>query len=262
MSNKIERIILVRHGYSMGNFDANNYQKYGDSEVPLHDKGWKQAIRAGDFLAQYLKENPSVSEGKPRIWTSPFLRTQQTTSGIVYGAKGFFNDCSLRETPYLVEQNFGIFSHLHDRSEQVEKMPMEAEFHSRGLGQSKFMTQKPMGDSPLDIYKNIDLFLGTLHRDASNGVRDVLCVSHGVTTRVFGMRFMHLSMRALEHFPNPHNCDVMILERQEDGKMSLFKVYDGESGEEMNVNIGEQLLQKAPKLSVKTLPEIPKNVLS
>lgn len=136
------------------------------------------------FLEKYLSENPGISKGKPRIWTSPFLRTQQTTSGIVHGAKGFFNDCSLRETPYLVEQNFGIFSHLHDRGEQVEKMPMEAEFHSRGLEQSKFMTQKPMGDSPLDIYKNIDLFLGTLHRDAKNGVRDVLlCVTWSYNAR-------------------------------------------------------------------------------
>lgn len=52
MLDKIERIILVRHGYSMGNFDANNYKKYGDSEVPLHDTGWKQAIRVGEFFRE------------------------------------------------------------------------------------------------------------------------------------------------------------------------------------------------------------------
>lgn len=260
MSKQIQRIILIRHGYSMGNDNADNYQKFGDSEIELHDKGWKQAINAGAFLKKYLTDNPGTSNGKPRIWSSPYVRTQQTTSGIIHGAKGHFNDCSIRETPLLVEQSFGIFSHLHDRLMQKEKMPAEAEFHSRGLGQSRFMTQKPMGDSPFDIYKNVDLFLGTLHRDAQNNVQDIICVSHGVTTRVFPIRFMHLSMRSLEHFKNPNNCDVMILERDDNGKFSFIKVYDGESGEEMNINIGEELLKKVPKFGIDTLPPVPSHL--
>ena len=212
-------------------------------------------------LKNYLQENPSTSDGKPRIWTSPFLRTQQTTAGVVHGAQGYLDDCDIRETPFLMEQSFGIFSHLHNRDDQAVKMPMEAEFHRKGLGREKFTTAKPQGESPFDTYKNVTHFLDTVYRDVPKNIQDIVAVSHGVTTRLIAMRVKHLSIRALDHFPNPGNGDVMVLNRKESGiGFDLHKVFDGEKGEAVNIDLGAMLLAKAPKLSAQNLPPVPEHL--
>jgi broad specificity phosphatase PhoE len=41
------RLIIVRHGQSIGNIDETEYAHVGDSNVELTTLGWQQAFRAG-----------------------------------------------------------------------------------------------------------------------------------------------------------------------------------------------------------------------
>ncbi len=261
--SRIERIFIMRHGYSMGNHDPDNYPKFGDPSVPLHDTGHLQAARAGRFMAAYLKKNPGTSHGRPVIWTSPFKRTIETTSGLIYGADGALSDCRVKESILLIEQSHGMFSHMHERAEQLKKEPHLAQYHNELLKEFRLLAQKPMGDSPLDTYMHASSFFNTVHRDLDkNGESDLFCVTHGVTSRSLIMRFLNLPPRAYDHFKNPGNTDIFVMERDDTGSVSCHKIFDGEAGVSVNIDIKALLLDKAPRLSMETLPEFPKHLRS
>lgn len=261
--SRIERIFIMRHGYSMGNHDPDNYTKFGDPSVPLHDKGHLQAARAGRFMKDYLRENPGPSGGNPVIWTSPFKRTLETTSGLIYGADGALDNCRVKESILLIEQSHGMFSHMHDRAEQLQKEPHLAQYHNELLKEFRLLAQKPMGDSPLDTYMHASSFFNTVHRDLDkNAESDLLCVTHGVTSRSLMMRFLNLPPRAYDHFKNPGNADIFVIQRDNTGSVSCHKIYDGELGHAVNIDIKAQLLDKAPRLSRDTLPQFPPHLKS
>ncbi|MBT4256208.1 MAG: phosphoglycerate mutase family protein, partial [Gammaproteobacteria bacterium] len=51
---KPARIILVRHGESLGNIDKSLYAHTPDHAVPLTKKGRKQAQQAGQDIRQLI----------------------------------------------------------------------------------------------------------------------------------------------------------------------------------------------------------------
>ena len=55
---KPSRIILVRHGESIGNVDRSVYAKIPDYKLPLTEKGKDQATNCGLVLQNLTKKEP------------------------------------------------------------------------------------------------------------------------------------------------------------------------------------------------------------
>lgn len=94
----IHRIILVRHGESLGNVDERAYATTADWRIPLTNLGREQARSAGRLVATHLgcdsddEVNDIVhgdgppSTATPRkifFYVSPYLRTRQTLREIL-----------------------------------------------------------------------------------------------------------------------------------------------------------------------------------
>lgn len=261
MGDKIQRIIVVRHGYSIGNHDGDNYKLHGDSILSLHQEGWKQAIAMGRFLESYYRDNPPLYEGGPTIRISPFQRVKETFSGLLTGANGYFDDCPMAVDPLLSEQDFGLYSHIHKLEDRRAKTPLYAEFTETTRKQSKFYSRLPMGESPFDVYVRLSNFYQSLHRDlADKGMNDFLIVAHGRTNQMLAMRLLKLPPELLPDLKTPGNCDVWKMERNpENGhKFGLERIYDGEEMCPVSVDLKAQLDTKFKPLSRATLPKPPK----
>lgn len=68
-----KRIILVRHGESLGNTDETAYARIPDWKIPLTEKGVQQASELGKNIRQLIGDDAPIS-----IFVSPYKRTQQT----------------------------------------------------------------------------------------------------------------------------------------------------------------------------------------
>lgn len=98
----IRRIILVRHGESLGNIDERAYATTADWRVPLTNLGREQARSAGRLVATHLGCNSTdevndivhgdgrpattaipAARGKIFFYVSPYLRTRQTLREIL-----------------------------------------------------------------------------------------------------------------------------------------------------------------------------------
>jgi broad specificity phosphatase PhoE len=78
----IKRIVLVRHGESLGNIDERAYQTTADWRIPLTNKGREQGRLAGQKIDSLLHVDASgaqlAEKGKVYFYVSPYLRTRQT----------------------------------------------------------------------------------------------------------------------------------------------------------------------------------------
>lgn len=259
---RIKRILLIRHGFSLGNADPSQYAKLGDPNVPLYEKGWEQAIAAGAFLKDYYAKNGTHFAAGPRIWASSFQRTRDTAGGLIEGAQGALDHCSpIFESPDLVEQDFGIFAHNPDRKWRELNMPLEQAFTRARAKQHKFFSRLPHGESPYDTYLRMGDVIASMQRDCHRkGEDDLLVVCHGVTLRCFAMRFLHISDRAWDHFRNPGNCDIYAIELGGNGHYGMKKIYDGEQGLAVDINILADLRTQVPALTPQNLPKPPRHL--
>ena len=97
------RIILIRHGESLGNVDESTYVNTPDWRVPLTPRGMQQASEAGRALTGIIGESSQVI-----LYYSPYLRTSQTCRQV---CQHLAEDqiLSMREEPRISEQQFGNF---------------------------------------------------------------------------------------------------------------------------------------------------------
>ncbi len=202
---KPKRIILVRHGESLGNAEPNHYETTPDYALDLTDTGRAQAQSAGEQIARL------IGEESIRCYVSPWYRTRQTFDGIaaVLGERVV----KAVEDPRIREQEWG---HLR----AVEEM--------RGLVQeriafSPFYYRMPDGESGADVYDRVSTFLETLHRDFAKPdfPDNALIVTHGMTLRIFLMRWFHWTVEHFERVRNPGNCEVVVMEQRQDGHYKL-----------------------------------------
>lgn len=195
------RIYLVRHGESKGNVDAGTYSGIPDSEVELTDKGRLQAREAGIKLRQLI-----APVDKVKFWISPHRRSRQTADRIMEAFdKATY---SIREEPRIREQDFG---NLQDEKLQPTIMKERSKF-------GRFYYRFPNGESGADVYDRVSTFMETLHRDMETGHHQSMCIiSHGITCRVFLMRFMRWPLSMFDNMHNLANCEIVILERNNEG---------------------------------------------
>jgi broad specificity phosphatase PhoE len=67
-----------------------------------------------------------------------------------------------------------------------------------------------------------------MHRDfeAPDTPRNVLLVSHGLTMRLFCMRWFHWSVKFFETLRNPDNAETRVLLRQPDFRYKLDRPFE------------------------------------
>lgn len=216
------RILLVRHGESLGNVDPLVHATTADHAVPLSDRGRAQAREAGAKIASYLEAHVAGERPHIRLWVSPYLRTRQTADALMETSRGWVTDRV--EHILLCEQQFGLFDGVPP-AELSERFPREFAYYDMQCRfGGKFWARMPQGESRFDVAKRIHQAFGTFHRDAAeHGIQDIIVICHGVTLRAFVMMWCHLSPEWFEAETNPHNCAIRLVE----GGADLGYVFDG-----------------------------------
>lgn len=201
---KPHRIILIRHAESEGNIDKSIYNKKPDYTLELSENGKEQADKAGADLRSILKDQTVF------FYVSPMWRTRITFERI---AKYFDKEkISYREEPRIREQEWS-------------SLDMSASRIKEDISQyGSFYYRIPGGESGCAVYDRVSDFLGTLHRDfeKENFPQNTIMVTHGMTFRLFLMRWFHLTVEQFDEIEIPKNCEMAILEKQSNGKYKLI----------------------------------------
>jgi broad specificity phosphatase PhoE len=172
-------LILVRHGESAGNVAATAAMTAGaevievdrrDADVPLSPLGEAQAAAFGRWLADL-----PVDRRPDAVWSSPYLRAQQTARiglDTAVGGNGGWAVPPVRVDERLRDRELGILDLLTPLGVQ-RRFPEEAA-RRRWLG--KFYHRPPGGESWADVA--LRLRSGLLDLDIVEDGRRVLVVAH------------------------------------------------------------------------------------
>ena len=200
---KPNRIFIVRHGQSVGNVSKEVYKDTPDYALQLTDKGREQALEVGKKLKEIIGPEQSV-----QFYGSSFWRTRQTYAGI---RKSFpIHDPDLYkyyETPLLREQGWG--QNMESREGYKDKI----EEYRDSYGHFYYCFRDG-GESCANVFDRVSDFMNTMHRDfkKKDFPRNVVIVTHGMTMRLFIMRWLHSSVEEFESWGNPQNCGYFLLE--------------------------------------------------
>ncbi|HZX07090.1 phosphoglycerate mutase family protein [Kribbella sp.] len=208
LSHRPVRIVLVRHGESEANLDKTVYERVPDHAVPLTALGHEQAAKTGRELREVFENEPV------RVYVSPYLRTRQTLDSL-----GLDDLIGVpREEPRLREQDW---ANLQDTADIVQQEQLRNSF-------GHFFYRFTHGESGADVYDRVSTFLETMHRDfeSPGAPKNVLLVSHGLTMRLFCMRWFHWSVRFCESLRNPGNAETRVLLRQPDFRYKLDRPFE------------------------------------
>ncbi|WP_019547286.1 histidine phosphatase family protein [Streptomyces sulphureus] len=202
------RIVLLRHGESEGNNDDSVYERVPDHALALTERGQQQARDAGKRLREQIG-----AEGVS-VYVSPYRRTHQTLTALGL-------DSSLmrvREEPRLREQDWGNWQERQDVRDQ--KAYRDAYGH--------FFYRFAQGESGADVYDRVGAFLESLWRSFENPDHppNVLLVTHGLTMRLFCMRWLHWSVAEFESLSNPDNGEARSLLLERDGRYHLDRPFE------------------------------------
>jgi broad specificity phosphatase PhoE len=212
----VVRILLVRHGESLGNVDPTIHATTADHAVPLSASGVDQAREAGRRIAEYYEDTLGEARPHVRLWVSPYARTRQTADAVADTAGPWITDRV--EHILLCEQQFGLFDGVPEE-DLSKRFPNEFGYYDMQCRfGGKFWARMPQGESRFDVAKRIHQAFGTFHRDcAEHGINDLVVICHGVTLRAFVMMWCHFSPEWFEAERNPNNCAVRIIEAGTDG---------------------------------------------
>jgi len=227
----IHRIILIRHGESLGNIDERAYGETADWRIPLTNRGREQARVAGKKVASLIMPsdiNANTAEGTRSnnifFYVSPYLRTRQTLREILHEIPSD-QILGIREDPRISEQQFGNFQSHHTMQDNKASRTNFGRF---------FYRFPEGGESGFDVYNRVSGFIGTLKRDSAEYYDDdeaqeedsttICIVTHGLSLRLFLMRWFQYSVHEFERSYNPKNAAVVVLERDPGGWFELSPV--------------------------------------
>ncbi|MGY4719619.1 histidine phosphatase family protein [Naumannella cuiyingiana] len=182
------RIHLVRHGESVANVDPTVYERVPDYRIPLTERGHDQARAAGRGLRAALADRPV------RVYVSPYLRAHQTLLAL-----GLDRPESIIEEPWLREQDWANYQDPAEIAAQKERRNRYGHFFYRFRD----------GESGADVYDRVAGFIGGLEVTfADPGTPgDIVLVTHGLTMRLFCMRWFGWTVEYFESLKNPDNAE-------------------------------------------------------
>lgn len=201
------RIVLIRHGESLGNLDESVYTRTPDWCIPLTERGVQEAVAAGRGLRRYL-EPPDANAF---FYHSPYLRARMTLDGIL-GQLDPAKVVAVREEPRVSEQQFGNL--------QSVALMQEAKRDRNSFG--RFYFRFPDGESALDVYSRVSSFIATIYRDVDamrserllTNETNIVVVAHGLSARVLIMRWFQLPVCDFEKLANQPNGSMLVMERR------------------------------------------------
>lgn len=201
-----ERIILIRHAESEGNLDNSKYETIQDFALKLTPQGVEQAKLAGKQIKSIIGDESIY------VYLSPFFRTRETFENIRSSIEE--NIVKVIEDPRIREQDWGHLRHPDDNKEISKERDDFSTFYYR----------IPDGESGADVFDRISNFLDTLHRDfeKKDFPKNVLIVTHGLTLRLFLMRWFHWTVEEFEKLHNPKNCQIVVMQKQPDNHYKLI----------------------------------------
>ncbi|WOL03345.1 hypothetical protein Cni_G12065 [Canna indica] len=213
-----KRIILVRHGESQGNRDMAAYTTTPDYRIPLTPLGIEQSRAAGKRIKQVASEDGRSAKWKVYFYVSPYDRTRSTLRemGRAFSRKrviGVREECRIRE------QDFGNF--------QVEERMKDIKQTRERFG--RFFFRFPEGESAADVFDRVASFMESLWRDIDmrrleqddNMDVNLVIVSHGLTSRVFLMKWFKWTVDQFEMLNNLENCEFRVMQLGPGGDYSL-----------------------------------------
>jgi broad specificity phosphatase PhoE len=203
LEHRPNRIILVRHGESEGNIDDTIYERVPDHRISLTAKGFEQARRTGETIRTLLGGESC------EVYVSPYHRTRQTLEALGLPVAAY----DVRVEPRLREQDWANFQDARDIAEQRALRDRYGHFYYRFTH----------GESGSDVYDRVSTFLESMFRnfETPTAPRNVVIVTHGLTMRLFCMRWFHWSVEYFESLENPGNAQPVVLVRQADYRYKL-----------------------------------------
>lgn len=228
-------IILLRHGESLGNVDESTYVNTPDWKVPLTSRGIEQSNEAGKKLKEIIGDKNRVI-----IYYSPYLRTSQTCQEVVKHL-GEDQILSMREEPRISEQQFGNFQDV----DEVQRYKVER--HNFG----RFYYRFKSGEAGLDVYSRVSSFISTLVRDCQQYRKagtnldevNVVIVTHGLSLRLFLMRWFQFSVEEFEQSANPDNAQLVVLKKR---CRDEYRWYEMEEEHRLSLNLPEKCSKSGP----------------
>jgi len=221
---KPKRIILIRHGESQANIDRYLFGKVPDYTIELTEKGKVQANEAGEKLKKLIGQESLY------FYVSPFWRTRSTFEELVKALPR--EQFRYSEEPRLREQEWGYLRCKED----FDKICRERQEY--GI----FYYRIPGGEAATDVYDRMNDLLGSLHRDFAreNFPENCVLVTHGLTIRLFIMRWYHLTVEEFERMCAPENCALVVMEKQPQGGYRLvtpLKMLEKTTGYSRPINV-------------------------
>lgn len=202
------RIVLLRHGESHGNNDPEIYRTVPDHALDMTERGFRQVEQVGKELRELFDGEAA------HAFVSPYRRTRQTLRALALSS----NLTRVREEPRLREQDWGNLQDLDDIDRQKEARDEYGHFFYRFN----------QGESGADVYDRVGQFLETLHRnfERADPPPNLLLVTHGLTMRLFCMRWFHWTVEQFECLCNPDNAETRILLRGPDHRFTLDRPFE------------------------------------
>lgn len=206
--------------------DESVYTRIPDPKIPLTEKGKLQSQECGHRIKKMIQKD-AHQHWQVYFYVSPYRRTLQTLQNL---ARPFQRSriAGFREEPRIREQDFGNFQNR-------EKMRVE-----KALRQlyGRFFYRFPDGESAADVYDRITGFRETLRTDINIGryqppgdkktEMNLVIVSHGLTLRVFLMRWYKWTVQQFEGLHNMGNGNMLVMEKGYGGRYSLLMHHDEE----------------------------------
>jgi broad specificity phosphatase PhoE len=192
------RIILLRHGQSLGNVDELAYCRIPDHALPLTETGEDQARAAGPTIKGLVGDGPVAA------YVSPYKRTRRTFDLLGIEAERVITE------PRVREQDWG---NLQD---PVQQEMLKHQRHAFG----HFFFRLPNGESGADVDDRVAAFLDGLEvrlHKVEQHPKTVLVVSHGLTIRLLCRRLFDWSIELFESLSNVDTCENRVLDHNGTG---------------------------------------------
>lgn len=204
----------MRHGQSVGNANKSVYKDTPDYALTLTELGHQQAESAGLSIKTYIPKYSNI-----QFYVSPFWRTRQTYAGIRKVLPDTDYPFKYYEDPRLREQEWGQNMDTRGDIGFIEKI--EEYRDSYGHFYYRF---RDGGESCADVFDRVSDFMNTMFRDfqKKDFPRNVVVVTHGMTMRLFLMRWFHADVETFESWANPINGGYFLLERKDNEKYKLM----------------------------------------
>eukprot|EP00924_Labyrinthula_sp_SR-Ha-C_P000350 maker-scaffold_25-snap-gene-4.1-mRNA-1 protein AED:0.24 eAED:0.24 QI:67/1/1/1/1/1/2/776/266 len=231
MHRNVKRIILCRHGESVGNIDPTAYSRLPDNKQPLTEWGRSQSLRAGRTLLNTISKSKNRD---CRFFISPYVRSHQTYELISRSLPKDSFSCV--EDPRLREQDWGNFQDKEHMAWQNKERRRFGVFYYRFSE----------GESGADVFDRVSSFMETLIRDSRRAKpTNYVLISHGITIRMFLARYYHWDVQTLNRLHNLQNSQMVVMERADAKKKQYTNVhpqsFDQIQGEEDDI-VGSRFL--------------------